>query len=111
MDIRNLFLILWLSTIAGIVSGAILVVYGEPTFPAAPMGMCMDGVDILDGQYPNSSIVYAYDPYPAPGHAWIILNGSTPVDPYYGVEDATYEWLHPQHTFTTFAELQAGHML
>ena len=110
---RNLALLIWYAVLLLVVGSAIHVAYGVE-FPVRdpstgltlPAGMCMDGVRILADQYPTSQITYAYEPG-TPGHVWLIVDGQ-PIDSYYGPQTATYEWVHPAYSFSTYTELQAA---
>ena len=110
---RNLALLIWYAVILAIIGAALHAAYAvdfpvkDPStgLPVAA-GMCMDGVRILADQYPDSQITYAYEPG-TPGHVWLIVDGQ-PIDSYYGPQTATYEWVHPAYSFSTYTELQAA---
>ena len=110
---RNLALLIEYAVVLLLITFSLHVVYGVE-FPVrdpstgltVPAGMCMDGVRILADQYPSSQITYAYEPG-TPGHVWLIVDGQ-PIDSYLGPQVATYEWVHPAYSFSTYTELQAA---
>jgi len=76
----------------------------DPTFPVIAMGMCLDGTKILGNWYSGHTVKYAYKVNPAPGHAWVFVDGE-PIDSYYGRMPRTYEWMHPDKMFDSWDEL------
>ncbi len=75
-------------------------------FPVADIGDCYRGVDVLDDYYKNSSVLYAYNPYPIPGHCWLIVDG-VPIDSYYG-EINNYQYRNPMYVYDSYKNMTEG---
>lgn len=79
--------------------------YAQPSFPVAPLGDCYNGIQILDDYYKNQQITYMYNPYPAPGHVWLLVNNQA-IDSYYGPVEGDY-WYNG-YRYSSFEELDKG---
>ena len=79
----------------------------QAQFPAAPLGMCQEGSRIASYYYPGHQVQYAYASG-NPGHVWLWVDGTTPVDSYFGVEPRTLEWIpQPQYLFNSYQDLES----